>query len=54
MGQVITHIEGTQASKSSDFSVELLKYAPNDTITLTICNADGSGAKNVDIKLLKR
>lgn len=52
--QIITHIEGVEVLKSSDFSVELLKYAPNETITLTICNADGTNSKNIDITLLKR
>lgn len=54
INQIITHIEDVKVTKSSDFSVELLKYAPNDTITITVCNADGSNAKNIDIKLLKR
>ncbi len=53
-GQVITHIENVEVSKATDFSVELLKYAPNETITLTICNADGTNSKNIDITLLKR
>lgn len=54
INQVITHIEGIQVFKSSDFSVELLKHAPEDTITLTICNANGTNSRDVDIKLLKR
>jgi len=52
--QVITHIEGVEVLKSSDFSVELLKHAPNDTITLTICNADGSNSHNIQVTLIKR
>ena len=52
--QVITHIENVKVLKANDFSVELLKHAPNDTITLTICNADGTNSQNVDIVLLKR
>lgn len=52
--QIITHIQGKKILKSGDFSVELLKYAPGDTITLTICNGDGTNSRNVDITLLKR
>lgn len=52
--EVITHIEGVKVSKSSDFSVELLKYAPNDTIEITVCNVDGTNTRNVDITLIKR
>lgn len=54
LNQVITHIENIEVSKSSDFSVELLKYAPNDTITITICNADGTNKTNIDVTLIKR
>ena len=53
-GQVITHIEDVKVVKANDFSVELLKYAPDETITLTICNADGSNSQNIEITLLKR
>ena len=52
--QVITHIEGIKITQTSDFSVELIKYAPNDTITLTICDTDGSNPTNIDIVLIKR
>ena len=52
--QVITHIEGVKIKKSSDFSVELLKHAPNDTIQITICDANGSNVKNIDVTLTKR
>lgn len=53
-GQVITHIEDIQISKATDFSVELLKYAPGDTITLTVCNPDGTNSQNIDIILINR
>lgn len=52
--QVITHIQGVKVSKATDFSVELIKYAPGNTITLTVCNADGTNSKNIDIVLIKR
>lgn len=52
--QVITHIQGVKVSKATDFSVELIKYAPGDTITLTVCNADGSNSQNIDVTLIKR
>ena len=52
--KVITHIQGVKVSKASDFSVELLKYAPNDTITITVCDANGSNQTNLDITLIKR
>ena len=54
LNEVITHIEGVKVSKSSDLSVELLKYAPNDTIEITVCNVDGTNTRNVDITLIKR
>lgn len=54
INQVITHIEGVKVSKATDFSVELLKYAPEDTISLTICNTDGTGSHNIEITLIKR
>jgi S1-C subfamily serine protease len=54
INEVITHIEGVKVNKSTDFSVELLKYAPNDTIELTVCNADGTNVRNVEITLIKR
>lgn len=54
VNQIITHIEGVKVLKSSDFSVELLKHAPNDKITVTICDANGSNSKDVSITLLKR
>ena len=54
LNEVITHIEGVKVNKSSDFSVELLKYAPNDTIEITVCNVDGTNTRNVDITLIKR
>ena len=52
--QVITHIEGIKVTKSTDFSVELLKHKPGDTITLTVTDADGTNAQNISIELLKR
>ncbi len=52
--QVITHIEGVKINKATDFSVELLKHAPDDTITLTICNTDGTNSHNIEITLIKR
>ena len=52
--QVITHIEGVKINKATDFSVELLKHAPDDTITLTICNNDGTNSHNIEITLIKR
>lgn len=52
--QVITHIQGVKVNKATDFSVELIKYAPGNTITLTVCNADGTNSKNIDIVLIKR
>lgn len=54
INQVITHIQGVKVSKATDFSVELIKYAPGDTITLTVCNADGSNSQNIDVTLIKR
>lgn len=54
INQVITHIENKKISKASDFSVELLKYAPDDTITITVCNGNGTNSSNIDIKLIKR
>lgn len=54
LNQVITHIEGVKVYKASDFSVELLKYAPDETITITVCNADGTNSKDLDITLIKR
>ena len=54
INQVISHIDGVKVNKISDFSVELLKNAPEDTITLTICNRDGSNSSNVSITLIKR
>ena len=52
--QVITHIERVKVYKASDFSVELLKYAPDEKITITVCNADGTNSKDLDITLIKR
>jgi len=52
--QVITHIQNNKITKASDFSVELLKYAPGNTIEITICESDGSSPKNVSIELIKR
>ena len=52
--QVITHIENKQVLKASDFSVELLKYSPDDIVTITVCDANGTNSSNVDIKLIKR
>jgi len=52
--QIITHIEGVKVNKASDFSVELLKYAPDDTITITVCDGDGTNSKDIDITLIKR
>ena len=52
--QIITHIEGIKVYKASDFSVELLKYAPGDTITLTICNGSGANSQNIQITLIQR
>lgn len=54
VNQVITHIEGVKVNKATDFSVELLKYAPEDTISLTICNTDGTNSHNIEITLIKR
>lgn len=54
VNQVITHIEGVKVTKSSDFSIELLKYAPNEKIHLTICNATGTNATTIEITLIKR
>lgn len=54
INQIITHIEGIEIIKSSDFSVELLKHAPGDTITITVCNGDGTNSKDIEITLLKR
>ena len=54
IGNVITHIEGIEILKANDFSVELLKYSPDDTITLTISSPDGTNVKNIDITLIKR
>ena len=51
---IITHIENVQIVKANDFSVELIKYAPGDTITLTVCNGDGSNSRPIEITLLKR
>jgi len=52
--QVITHIEGVKINKATDFSVELLKHAPDDTITLTICDADGTNVHDIEVTLIKR
>ena len=54
LNEVITHIEGVKVNKSSDFSVELLKYAPNDTIEITVCKSDGTNTRNIEITLIKR
>lgn len=54
VNQVITHIEGVKVNKSSDFSVELLKYAPNEKIHLTICNANGTNQSTIETTLIKR
>ena len=54
INEVITHIEGVKVNKSSDFSVELLKYAPNDTIEITVCKTDGTNTRNIEITLIKR
>lgn len=54
VNQVITHIEGVKVNKSSDFSVELLKYAPGEKINLTICNANGTNTSTTEITLIKR
>lgn len=51
---IITHIENVEIIKANDFSVELLKYKPEDTITLTICNADGSNIRQIDVTLMQR
>lgn len=53
-GEVITHIEGKKITKASDFSIELLKYAPNDTIQITVSKANGSVTNNINITLIKR
>lgn len=54
VNQVITHIEGVKVNKSSDFCVELLKYAPNEKIHLTICNANGTNQSTIETTLIKR
>lgn len=54
INEVITYIEGVKVNKSTDFSVELLKHAPNDTIEITVCGADGTNTRNVNITLIKR
>ena len=54
VNQVITHIENVHVTQASDFSVELLKYAPGDKITVTICDANGNNSQNVEITLIKR
>ena len=53
-GQIITHIENVKVLKATDFSVELLKYAPGDTINLTVCNPDGTNVKKISIILINR
>lgn len=54
INQVITHIQGKKVNKASDFSIELLKFAPGQTIELTICNANGSNSYNINVTLIKR
>ena len=54
VNQVITHIQGIKINKSSDFSIELLKYAPNETITLTICDGNGNNSQDIQATLIKR
>lgn len=54
VGKVITHIENIEVIKANDFSVELLKHAPNETITLTICDGDGSNVQQIEVTLLAR
>lgn len=55
VNQVITKIEDIQVLKSTDFSVELIKHAPNSTISITVCDANGNNSKIInDITLLKR
>lgn len=54
INQVITHIENIPVNKSTDFSVELLKYAPDDKINLTICDANGNNTNTIEITLIKR
>ncbi len=54
VGQVITHIEDIKVYKASDFSVELIKHAPGDTIEITICDPDGQNSKIIEITLLER
>lgn len=54
VNKVISHIENIKVTKSTDFSVELLKHAPNETITLTICDVTGKNAQNIQVTLLKR
>lgn len=53
-GKVITHIENIEIIKANDFSVELLKHAPGESINLTVCNADGTNSQQIQITLLKR
>lgn len=54
VNQVITHIENIEVRKASDFSVELLEYAPGDTIKITVSNGDGSNSSDINITLIKR
>ena len=53
-GKIITHIENIEVIKANDFSVELLKHSPNETITITVCDGDGSNSQEISVKLLKR
>ena len=54
INQVITKIEDVKVTKSTDFSVELLKHAPNETITITICDVTGNNSQNIQVTLIKR
>lgn len=51
---IITHIENIEIIKANDFSVELLKYKPGDVIKLTICNADGTNIRQIEVALMQR
>lgn len=54
VNQVITHIEDVKITKASDFSVELLKHAPNETISITVCDTAGNNSKTIQVTLTKR
>lgn len=51
VGQIIIEIEGTKLNSKNALAVNLLKYAPDDTIELTICNKDGTNIQKVNVTL---